>query len=167
MITLRDATPSDGQALAEIYNYAVQHTTAIWNETCVDAQNRAVWVQARQDAGFPVLVALSAQGVVVGYASYGPWRLFEGYRYTVEHSVYVHAQCQRQGIGLVLMRALIECAKAAQLHVMVAGIEASNQASHQLHTKLGFEEAGVMKEVGTKFGQWLDLSFMTLRLDER
>lgn len=164
MITLRDATEQDAAALAEIYNYAVQHTTAIWNESCVDAPNRAAWVLARQEAGFPVLVAVSAQKGVVGYASYGPWRLFDGYRYTVEHSVYVKPTCHKQGVGCALMHALIERARAAGLHVMVAGIEAGNVASRQLHSKLGFEEAGVMKEVGTKFGRWLDLSFMTLKL---
>lgn len=165
MIIVRDATAQDAQALAEIYNYAVQHTTAIWNETCVDVQNRAQWISERQKAGFPVLVACAAQGVVVGYASYGPWRLFEGYRYTVEHSVYVRADCQKRGIGRVLMQALIERAKAAGLHVMVAGIEAENAPSCRLHTQLGFVQAGTMRQVGTKFGRWLDLSFMTLNLE--
>lgn len=164
MCVVRGATVQDAQALAAIYNHAVQHTTAIWNETCVDAANRAAWLLQRQQAGFPVLVAVSSAGHVIGYASYGPWRLFEGYRYTVEHSVYVQPDNQGRGTGRVLMQTLIEHAQKAGLHVMVAGIEADNQASKKLHTALGFEEAGVLKEVGVKFGRWLDLSFMTLNL---
>lgn len=165
MITVRDATEQDAAALMEIYNHAVLHTTAIWNEACVDVPNRITWLQDRQKAGFPVLVACQDDGAVVGYASFGPWRAFEGYRHTVEHSVYVHPGYQRQGVGHILLEALIAAARISALHVMVAGIEAGNIPSIILHKKLGFEQTGVMKEVGTKFGRWLDLTFMTLKLN--
>ncbi|MGO3518290.1 MAG: GNAT family N-acetyltransferase [Acetobacter cibinongensis] len=165
MITVRDATEQDAAALMEIYNHAVLHTTAIWNEVCVDVPNRITWLRDRQKAGFPVLVASRGDGTVVGYASFGPWRAFEGYRHTVEHSVYVHPTYQRQGIGHILLEALIAAARTKALHVMVAAIEAENTPSIVLHKKLGFEQTGVMKEVGTKFGRWLDLTFMTLALN--
>lgn len=167
MIHLRDACPADIPRITAIYNHAVEHTTAIWNETVVDEANRLAWVRERQQAGNPVLVAVTAAGDVAGYASFGPWRVWDGYRHTVEHCVYVHPEAHRQGIGLALMRALIARARAEGKHVMVAGIDAGNTASAALHRQLGFEETGAMKEVGTKFGQWLDLVFFCLTLDTR
>ena len=164
---LRDASPADIPRITEIYNHAVVHTTAIWNDQVVDEANRLAWLQERQQAGYPVLVAVTPAGDVAGYATFGPWRAWDGYRHTGEHSVYVHPACQRQGIGLVLMQGLIERAHAQGKHVMVAGIEAGNAGSIALHTLLGFETTGVMKEVGTKFGRWLDLTFFCLKLDTR
>ena len=162
---IRDAMPSDAEGLMAIYNHAVAHTTAIWNDTLVDAANRRQWMADRQAMGFPVLVAVDAQRVL-GYASFGPWRAFEGFRHTVEHSVYVHPDHQGQGLGLSLMQALIERARTQHIHVMVAAIEAGNSASIRLHQKLGFEQTGLMPQVGTKFGRWLDLAFLQRRLDE-
>ncbi len=162
---IRDALPSDAQGLMAIYNHAVAHTTAIWNDTLVDADNRRQWMADRQAQGFPVLVAVDADRVR-GYASFGPWRAFEGFRHTVEHSVYVHPDHHGQGLGLSLMQALIERARTQHIHVMVAAIEAGNSASIRLHQKLGFEQTGLMPQVGTKFGRWLDLAFLQRRLDE-
>ena len=160
---IREASPADAAAIRDIYNHAVRVTTAIWNDTEVDAANRAAWLADRQSAGFPVLVA-ERGGDVVGYASYGPFRAFDGYRFSVENSVYVSEAAQGGGVGRALMQALIERAEAARLHVMVAGIEAENRASIRLHASLGFREAGRLPEVGTKFGRWLDLVFMHLPL---
>lgn len=162
---IRDALPSDAQGLMAIYNHAVAHTTAIWNDTLVDAANRRQWMADRQAQGFPVLVAVDADRVR-GYASFGPWRAFEGFRHTVEHSVYVHPDHHGQGLGQSLMQALIERARAQDIHVMVAAIEAGNSASIRLHQKLGFEQTGLMPQVGTKFGRWLDLAFLQRRLDD-
>ena len=161
---IRDAVEADLEAIRDIYNDAVANTTAIWNETLVDVANRAAWLKARNAAGFPVLVAVSDTGEVVGYASFGEWRAFDGYRHTVEHSVYVRADQRGAGVGRALMLALIERAEALGKHVMVAGIESGNLGSIRLHERLGFRETGVMKEVGTKFGRWLDLTFMQLIL---
>jgi phosphinothricin acetyltransferase len=115
----------------------------------------------------PLLVAVGEHGDVLGYASFGDWRAFEGYRHTVEHSVYVREGQRGKGIGKVLMRALIERARALGKHAMVAGIEAKNAESIRLHETLGFEQVGYLKEVGTKFGAWLDLAFLQLTLDRR
>jgi len=161
---IRDAEEADIQSILEIYNHAVTHTTAIWNETQVDHADRAAWLALRRASGHPVLVA-EEDGRVLGYASYGPWRAFEGYRHTVEHSVYVREDCRGKGAGLALMRALIHRAREQGLHVMVAGIEAGNEPSLRLHEKLGFRREGLLKEVGTKFGRWLDLAFLSLILD--
>jgi phosphinothricin acetyltransferase len=162
---IRTATPDDAAAIAAIYNHAVLHTTAIWNDQTVDAGNRAAWIASRQDDGLPVLV-WDQQGVL-GYASYGPWRNFDGYRLTVEHSVYVAPDAQGAGIGGRLMEALIARARSDGLHVMVAGIDASNVGSITLHERLGFVQTGLMPQVGQKFGRWLDLAFLQLVLDDR
>ncbi len=163
---IRDATEADLAGIMAIYNHAVAHTTAIWNETEVDLANRALWLADRQRAGYPVLVA-SRDGEVLGYASFGDWRAFEGYRHTVEHSVYIRADQQGAGLGRALMEALIARARGMGKHVMVAGIEAGNAGSIRLHEQLGFVHAGFLPQVGTKFGRWLDLSFLQLQLDTR
>ena len=164
---LRDARPSDAAGIAVIYNDAVAHTTAIWNETIVDAANRTAWLADRQDAGYPVIVAVDDADEVIGYASYGPWRAFDGYRHTVEHSVYVRADQRGSGIGEALLRAIVARAREAGLHVMIGAVEAGNAASVRLHRKVGFTETGTLREVGAKFGTWLDLTFLQLILDER
>jgi phosphinothricin acetyltransferase len=164
---IRNAAEADAGAIAAIYNDAVAHTTAIWNETLVDAANRAAWMADRWRLGYPVLVAVDeADGAVLGYASFGDWRAFDGYRYTVEHSVYVRGDRRRGGIGRALMLALIDRARAIGKHVMVAGIEAGNAASIHLHLDLGFQQVGLMPQVGAKFGRWLDLAFLQLLLDD-
>lgn len=164
---IRDAVDADAPAIAAIYNDAVVNTTAIWNEVQVDAANRVVWMADRRRLGYPVLVAVDGDDTVLGYASFGDWRAFDGYRHTVEHSVYVRTDRRGGGIGKVLMRALIARARSIGKHVMVAAIEAGNQGSIALHEALGFQRTGLMPQVGMKFGRWLDLAFLQLILDDR
>ena len=165
-MTLRFAQKEDCTAIAEIYNHAVVNTAAIWNDKTVDVENRLAWFTARQQAGFPVLVS-EENGQVTGYASFGDWRAFDGFRHTVEHSVYVHPEHQGKGLGRALLSQLIEEARRIGKHVMVAGIESQNLASLHLHHQLGFVIVAQMPQVGTKFGRWLDLTFMQLQLDDR
>ena len=101
---------------------------------------------------------------VAGFAVYGPWRTLDGYRHTVEDSVYVREDRHGLGIGSALLAALVDAARAAGHHVMVAGIDARNAASVRLHERFGFQHAGTLPEVGTKFGRWLDLTLMRLPL---
>jgi phosphinothricin acetyltransferase len=128
----------------------------------VDLENRRQWWLGRTGAGFPVLVAVEAEAGenILGYASYGPFRAFDGYRQTVEHSVYVAESARRRGVASALLVALEERAKAQGMHVMLGGIAADNLPSLGLHRKLGFIETARMPEVGQKFGRWLDLVFM-------
>lgn len=160
--SIRDAVPADLPAIMAIYNDAVRNTTAIWNEQPVDLANRQTWFDARQSQGYPILVAVDDQHQVVGYSSFGDWRPFEGFRHTVEHSVYVRADQRGKGWGPRLMSALIEHARRCDKHMLVAAIESGNGASIALHERLGFITTGQMPQVGTKFGRWLDLTFMQL-----
>lgn len=163
---IREATAHDAEAIAAIYNDAVRNSTAIWNDVVVDVPNRADWIAAHQRDGAPVLV-LEEAGEVVGYATYGAFRPHDGYRETIEHSVYVRADKRGGGRGRMLLQALIAEARARGPHVMVAAIEAGNTASIRLHEKMGFQTIGVMPQVGQKFGKWLDLALLQLRLDDR
>lgn len=156
---VRPATTADLPAILAIYNDAVVSTTAIWNDTVVDIDNRIAWFEARARQHYPVLVA-ELEGAVVGYGSFGDFRPFDGYRHSVEHSVYVAAEARRRGVASALLAALVERATAMGKHVMIAGIAADNAASIRLHRENGFVETGRLPEVGTKFGQWLDLVFM-------
>lgn len=162
---IRDAEDGDLQAIRDIFNDAVLNTTAIWMEQPVDLANRQAWLTARRRQGYPVLVAVNAAGQVLGYAAYGDWRPFDGFRHTVENSLYVRADQRGQGIGPLLLSALIERARLAKLHVMVAAIERENSASIRLHQRLGFTITGQMPQVGRKFDRWLDLTFMQLILE--
>jgi phosphinothricin acetyltransferase len=156
---VRDATEADLHGILEIYNDAVLHTTAVWNESPVEIAERAAWLAERRRRGFPVLVA-ELDGTVAGYASFGDFRAWDGYRHTVENSIYVRADLRGQGIGSLLLPELVGRAAALRKHVMVAGIEGENQASLRLHARFGFEQAGRLREVGRKFGRWLDLVFL-------
>ena len=162
---IRDAVPADLPAIRDIYNDAVLNTLAIWNEQTVDLPNREQWFEARQQQGYPVLVIVDDANVPLGYASFGDWRPFEGFRHTVEHSVYVHPDQRGKRLGPQLLAALIERARGCGKHVMVAAIESANAASIHVHKQLGFVTSGRLPQVGIKFGRWLDLTFMQLMIN--
>ncbi len=161
---LRDAEPGDLAAIAEILNIEIRSGTASWTETPKSADDMTRWFDARVALGYPVLVAEEG-GAVLGYASYGPFRPGEGYRGTVEHSVYVVRAARGRGIARLLMARLIAAARAAGLARMVGGVSADQPASMDLHRKLGFEEQGRLKGVGVKRGKRLDLALMVLARD--
>lgn len=160
---IRPATDPDLDAILEIHNHAIRTTTAIWTDVEVERRDRELWLDARLRAGHPVIVA-EIDGVLAGYASYGPWREKTGYRFTVENSVYVAEGFQRRGVARTLMIELVRLARERGIHVMIAAIEAGNAGSISLHRTLGFEEPMIVAEVGIKFDRWLDLAFMRLRL---
>ncbi|HZR76491.1 GNAT family N-acetyltransferase [Bradyrhizobium sp.] len=162
---IRDAGEGDAGGILRIYNDAVAHTTAIWNEQLSDIDSRRAWLAERQSSGYPVLVAAEGSDIL-GYASFGAFRPWDGYRNTVEHSVYVDGAARRRGIGHALMKELITRARVMRKHVMIAGIEATNEPSLVLHSKLGFAKVGHLHSVGRKFDRWLDLVFLQLTLVE-
>lgn len=165
MVSVRSATIEDIPAILSIYNDAVRHTTAIWIDEEADFDNRRDWFMERRVAGFPVLVATDGDEIL-GYATYGPFRPHEGYRHTVENSVYVRADRRGRGIGAMLLASLIEAARSEGRHVIVAAIEAGNEVSLILHARFGFRETARMPEVGRKFGRWLDLVMMQLIIED-
>jgi L-amino acid N-acyltransferase len=159
MIEVRDAGPGDLEAILAIYNDAVINTTATYDyePRGMDAQRQ--WFEAKRAQSFPVLVGLEA-GVVAGFASYGPFRPWAAYLYTVENSIYVAPQRRGRGVGTAILGPLIDIAGSRGLHVMVAAIDATNEASLKLHAKFGFEPVGHFRQVGWKFERWLDLVFL-------
>ncbi|MDO5534780.1 MAG: GNAT family N-acetyltransferase [Propionibacteriaceae bacterium] len=164
-VTVRPATSGDAPAITAIYNASVAVDTASWDEDPETPQRRAQWLQERDQAGDVVLVA-ERDGAVVGYAGYGPFRPKSGYRLTREHSVYLADDARGQGIGRLLLTALIEAARARGVHALIGGLSQENIASLRLHEALGFREVGRLPQVGAKFGRWLDLVLVELVLDD-
>ena len=164
-VQIRDAQDADLEGIRQIYNDAVQNSTAIWNDKPVTLEQRRAWLAERHAQGYPVLVALDDCQQVLGYATFSPWRPHEGFRHTVENSVYVRDGQRGSGIGRNLMKTLIERARQLGKHVMVAAIESENRASVHMHQQLGFIHVGQMRQVGCKFDRWLDLTLMQLTLN--
>jgi L-amino acid N-acyltransferase YncA len=160
---IRQAIDADLDAILDIHNDAIAKSTAIWTDDLVPRSERETWLATRTAAGEPVLVAIE-NDEVAGYATYAQWRAKWGYRHTVEDSIYLTAEHQGKGFGRALLTALIERARGAGHHVMLADIESGNAASIRLHKSLGFVEAGHLREIGTKFDRWLDLTILHLNL---
>jgi L-amino acid N-acyltransferase len=162
-VTVRDASEADLAATLEIYNEVIATSTAVFTDVPRTLNEHRAWWEARRSAGFPVLVAAVGEEVV-GFASYGQFRPWPGYRGTVEHSVHVRGDRRRQGIGRLLLAELMSRARAQGHHVMVAGIDGDNAGSIALHEALGFVEVGRMPEVARKFGRRLDLVLLQAML---
>jgi L-amino acid N-acyltransferase len=160
---IRQAVDADLDAILAIHNEAIAHSTAIWTDEVVARGDRERWLADRTGAGDPVLVAIE-NDEIAGYATYAQWRAKYGYRYTVEDSVYIAGPYQGRGIGRALLVELIERARSTGHHVMLADIESDNAASIGLHESLGFVSAGRLREIGTKFDRWLDLTILQLKL---
>ena len=163
MINVRPANENDIPAMLAIYNEIILNTTAVWHNDPHTLQMRQQWFALKKEQGYPVFIA-EAQNDLVGFSTIGPFRPWPGYRFTVENSVYVAAGSRGKGIAKLLMPPLIGAARELNMHAIVAGIEASNEASRALHEKFGFVEVAHFKEVGFKFGQWMDLKFLELIL---
>nr|WP_025886122.1 GNAT family N-acetyltransferase [Asaia prunellae] len=156
---LRDATEADLPDILAITNDAIATSEAIWATSPRTLEERRDWMHDRQAKNFPVVVAVEGDDIL-GFASYGPFRVYEGYAQTVEHSVYVSRNAQRRGIGRLLLDAMVCHAEKSGMHVLVGAITASNTASIALHRAAGFSESTPLPQMGRKFGRWLDLVFM-------
>lgn len=163
MSVIREAGEADLEAVRAIYNRAVLETTSTWDHQTRSVAEQQAWYAVKVAAGFPLLVAEDS-GQVVGYAAYGPFRSHAGYAHTMEHSVYVHPDHHRKGLGRALLSGLVERARQNGVHALVGGLSADNEASLGLHAALGFSEVARMPEVGRKFDRWLDLVFVELIL---
>ena len=165
-IQIRPAQISDLEQIMHIYNREIETGTATWRYEALSLEEYLAWFNDMQEKKFPIYVAFDEeQNKVAGYADYGSFRAFAGYHLTVEHSVYIAPQYAHQGLGTKLMHVLMDHAKQQGIHVMIAAIDHSNQASIQIHQKLGFKQTAYMPQVGQKFGKWLDLVLMQFVID--
>ena len=153
------------QAILAIFNDAILNSTALYDYKPRTAQNMVSWFETKRSGGFPVIGVEDADGALLAFGSFGAFRAFPAYKYTVEHSVYVRHDRRGQGLGAVVMQALIAAARGQDVHAMVGAIDASNAGSIALHQRLGFQLVGTLPQVGFKFGRWLDLAFYQLLLD--
>jgi len=161
-VIVRAAQRTDVAAINALYNALIPSTTTAWTETLETEAERLEWFEHQQALGFPVLVA-EVDGHVAGFTAYEHFRgagKWPGYRFTVEHSVHVAETNWGTGVGRVLIERLVDHARAAGVHVMVAAIDGDNTGSIEFHRRLGFVEVARMPETGTKFGRWLDLVLM-------
>jgi L-amino acid N-acyltransferase len=153
-----------GAAILEILNDAIVSSTALYDYRPREPGSMTGWFEAKRAGQFPVWGALDDAGALLGFASYGSFRAWPAYKYSVEHSVYVARGHRGQGIGKALMQRLIQSATEQQLHALIGGIDAANADSVAFHQRLGFVHSGTIKEAGFKFGRWLDLAFYQLIL---
>lgn len=162
---IREAQHKDLGIILDIMNDAILNTTSIYDYAIRSTEFAENWFTKKRLDNMPVLVC-EIDGHAVAYGSYGIFRAWDAYKFSVEHSIYVQEDFRGQGIGKQLLIALIGRAKKDGFHTMIAGIDADNQKSYDFHKKLGFAEVGKFREVGYKFDRWLDLIFMQLMLKE-
>jgi phosphinothricin acetyltransferase len=151
-------------SILEILNEAILTSTALYDYAPRPLSSMRSWFEAKENRQFPVLGAVAETGQLLGFATYGTFRERPAYKYSVEHSVYVHKDHRGQGLGRALLQSLIAAATEQQYHVLVGGIDLENTSSIALHEKLGFRHAGTIQQAGFKFGRWLDLAFYQLLL---
>lgn len=150
--------------ILEIFNHAIVHSTALYEYQPRTLSFIQQWFETKRAGNFPI-IGLEQAGELLAFASYGRFRPHPAYKYSVEHSIYVHPEHRGQGLGKSLLKALIQEAEAQNYHLLIAGIDAQNVASIALHTRLGFVHAGTIQQAGFKFGRWLDLAFYQLILN--
>ncbi len=177
MITVRAAREADLPGILSIYNDIILTTTAVYQYEIHTAEMRKEWYAAKLQAGYPVFVAeggsetgsgsetMRPGSAILGFSTIGPFRAWQAYKYTVENSVYVVADQRGRGIGKLLLAPLIDTARKMDMHAVIASVDATNAASLHLHASFGFEEVAHFRQVGYKFGRWLDLKFLELLLD--
>ncbi len=163
---IRQAKGTDINAILSIINYEILNTTAVYDYKERSLEEQKKWYEEKTANNMPILVA-EINGTVVAYGTYGIFRPWEAYKFSVEHSVYVSKKEQGKGIGKQILKQLIITAKKQGFHTMIAGIDASNKKSIDFHKKFGFKEIGIVHEIGFKFGKWLDLSFLQLFINNR
>jgi len=164
-MSVRTAHVSDAKAIAEIYNFEVENSTATFDLVPRSLEDQRDWISARSGA-FAAIVAVNPDSQVVGFAALSTYRDRAGYRTTVEDSVYVHRDYHRQGVGRLLLSSLLDLARESGFHTVIARIDSQSTGSLELHQSLGFERVGVERQIGRKFGRWLDSVIMQHMLEK-
>ncbi len=157
-LRIRKAQETDLPAITDIYNDAIRHGTATFDTEEKTSENRRLWL-AQHSQKYPVVVALINE-TVVGWASLSRWSDRAAYDDTAEISVYIHKDFRGRGIGRQLMQQVLEHGKQGGLHTVISRITQGNEISIHLHTQMGFETVGILKQVGKKFGHLLDVTLM-------
>ena len=163
-VSIRPYQPEDTQAILDIINYNILHSTALYDYNVRTLEQQKNIIEDKLAKNFPVIVA-TIENQVVGFGMYSEFRFREAYKFTVEHSVYVNENFHGKAIGKLLLQELISLAKQQKLHTMIAVIDAENESSVTFHEKFGFKTVGVIKESGFKFDRWLHSVFMQLILE--
>ena len=158
-MNIRKAQRIDVPAMREIFNEVLRNSNSIYREEEVTLEERYAWFDEKIEHGFPIFGAYDGEKLI-GYAGYGTWRAAQGYRKTVELTIYVDSAARGNGTGKALMQTIIDQATTDGYHVMIGAIDSANQPSIDFHKKFGFVETARMPEVALKNGQWLDLVFM-------
>jgi L-amino acid N-acyltransferase YncA len=153
-----------GAPILDILNDAIATSTALYDYRARELASMTGWFEAKAQGGFPVWGAVDERERLLGFASYGTFRAWPAYKYSVEHSVYVARDHRGNGVGKALMSRLIQSATEQEKHVLIGGIDAENAASIRFHEQLGFRHCGTVQQAGFKFGRWLDLAFYQLIL---
>jgi L-amino acid N-acyltransferase len=151
--------------ILDIFNDAIVNSTALYDYQPRQPESMISWFKTKEIGGFPVIGAIDKSDQLLGFASYGTFRNWPAYKYSIEHSVYIHKDYRRKGIGFTLMQQLILAATEQQYHTMIGGIDLKNTSSIAFHEKLGFVHTGTIQQAGFKFGRWLDLGFYQLLLE--
>jgi L-amino acid N-acyltransferase len=152
-------------AVLAILNEAIENSTALYDYRVRTPAMMDAWYDAKEQAGHPIIGVVDAAGQLLGFGSYGPFRAWPAYKYSVEHSLYVERAHRGQGIGRLLLAELIAAATRQGYHMLIGGIDAQNTASIALHRRLGFEQCGHIRHAGFKFNRWLDLTLHQLLLN--
>ncbi|HEY4785754.1 MAG TPA: GNAT family N-acetyltransferase [Bacteroidales bacterium] len=152
------------QEILDILNDAIVNSTALYDYKPRTMDNMKTWYEAKLKGNYPIIGAFDSSDKLLGFGSYGSFRSWPAYKYTIEHSVYVRSDARGKGLGKILLQEIINQASAQDYHVLVGGIDADNDISIKLHESMGFVYAGTIKHAGFKFGRWLDLAFYQLTL---
>jgi L-amino acid N-acyltransferase len=147
-----------------IFNDAIANSTALYDYKPRAPESMTAWFDAKTKGRYPVIGVENETGELMGFASYGAFRAWPAYKYTMEQSIYGDARFRGRGLGRLLLKEIVAAAQGQDYHVIVGGIDAANAASIRLHESLGFNHCGTVRHAGFKFGRWLDLAFYQLIL---
>jgi len=161
---IRQCTEKQLPEILEIFNEAILNSTALYDYKPRTMENMQTWYTAKRQGNYPIIGVFDPDEKLLGFASFGSFRNWPAYKYSVEHSIYIRSDRRGNGLGKILLREIIKSAEEQDYHVMIGGIDASNTTSIHLHEKEGFVWSGTIKQAGYKFGKWLDLSFYQLIL---